>query len=85
MKENNNRIVNNNSKVSIKEILKSFSSIVKKGYSSKAENSLYKMSTKEQNALTEAQNVVRDFKPNSGPRFQNHIDEANKYRRKIKY
>ena len=85
MKEIKNRITTEDSKVSIKHIFRSFSSIVKKGYFSRAEDSLYKMSPKEQNALLEAQNIVKNFKPNSGPRFQYHIDEADKYQRKIKY
>lgn len=85
MKEINNRIVAGYSKVSLKEIFRSFSSIVKIGYFSKAEDSLYQMSLKEQNALAEAQKVVSNFKPNSGPRFQYHIDEAGKYRTKIKF
>ena len=84
MKEIKNRIIVEDSKVGIKDIFRSFSSLIKKGYFARAEDSLYKMSPKEQSALQEAQKVVRDFKPNSGPRFQYHIDESSKYRRKIK-
>ena len=85
MIEINNRIITKDTKVGIKDIFRSFSSIVKKNYLAKAEDSLYKMSQKEQNALLELQKVVRDFKPISGPKFQYHFDEASKYRRKIKH